>query len=478
MDSKAMQRLVVTALSCLVFSAAAQAQVPMDYDADGISDLTKILEKSDDSLTWAATLSSDSSVLALGTIGSAGDAPILAAWDSGGPQIGVVTEDKPNKALKWAILNGSSSPVWRSFGKPGDLVISGGDFNGDGKADAAVVRLVKGKATWTVSYNLFDSTGAVPDMVSFVFGETGDRVFFARVEGGSTDWIGVMRKGQGNKSNARLKNLVTGQVRQYTRLPKVASTGDRPRAFAVRQESGPDLLGFESVTKSGTLIRAYSLGGALVGSHEFLGTGQLAVGDFNDGSGFEVAFQSPKESGIFNPASGEVREKVFGAGLLVDETTVVAVGMSATPTPTPTRTPSSDGEGGNGGAGSLGCSRIIAWPGSHIYKTVGSDHFTDIRRNTIGVILKMGASGPFPSCVSAIDTRGNVVASLGLYARGAGWAARYYAGVGCGIRTALNGSAVASQARRNTGSSSIYMKFDSVCYGPIDANRCLNSSSC
>lgn len=473
-----MKRLIVTSLSCLVFSAAAQAQVPMDYDADGLSDLTKIIEKSDDSLTWVATLSSDSSVLPLGAAGTVGDAPILAAWDSGGPQIGVVTADDTTKALKWSILNGSSTPVSRTFGQPGDLVVSGADFNGDGKADAAVVRLVKGKAHWTVSYNLFGTASGAPETSKFVFGEKGDRVFYARVEGGATDWIGVVRKGQGNKSNARVRNLVTGQVRQYLRLPKFASTGDRPRAFAVRQESGPDLLGFESATKNGTLVRVYSLGGSLIGSHEFLGTGQIAVGDFNEESGFEIAFQSPKESGIFNPVSGELRERAFGPGLLVDETTVMAVGMSATPTPTPTPTPSDNGDTDSGDGSGLGCSRTVSWPSSHIYKTIGSNHFTDVRRNTIGVILKMGASGPFPSCVKAIDTQGNVLASLGLYSRGAGWAARYYAGIGCGSRTPLNGSAVASAARRNTGKSTIYIKFDGVCYGPIDANRCLNSSSC
>ncbi|MCO6429905.1 MAG: hypothetical protein J5J00_03515 [Deltaproteobacteria bacterium] len=119
-----------------------------------------------------------------------------------------------------------------------------------------------------------------------------------------------------------------------------------------------------------------------------------------------------------------------------------------------------------------------SWPGSHIYKTVGSHHFTDIRRNTIGLILKIGASGPFPSCVEALDSNGNVVAKLGLYARGAGWAARYYAGIGCGSSTPLNGSGVANKAKKNTGNSNIYMDFGSKCYGPIEANRCIGSSQC
>ena len=139
----------------------------------------------------------------------------------------------------------------------------------------------------------------------------GDRVFFARVDGGSADWIGVVRKGRSNRSVARVKSLVTGEVRQYTRLPKFASVGSRPRAFPVRQESGPDLLGFEVVGGSATTIKVYSLAGALIGEHRFAGKGQSVVGNFNEGSGFEIAFQGSRESGVFNPLSGEVREGQF-----------------------------------------------------------------------------------------------------------------------------------------------------------------------
>ena len=124
------------------------------------------------------------------------------------------------------------------------------------------------------------------------------------------------------------------------------------------------------------------------------------------------------------------------------------------------------------------CGTVRSWPGSHIYKTVGSHHFTDIRRNTIGLILKYGASGPFPSCISVVDTKGKEVAKMGLYAKGAGWAARYYAGVGCGGGTPFNGSSVANKAKSNTGSTKIYMDFGSTCLGPIDANQCIGSQQC
>lgn len=445
---------------------SAQAQVPTDFDADGISDLTHSTVAGDNTLTWQAELSSSGATLKLGSIGLDGDSPMVAIWDSAEPRIGVVKVDSDGQTLLWSIINGASGLIDRTFGKAGDLAVSGADLNGDGRADAVVVRVVSGKARWEIAYDLFNPLITTPASETVTFGKIGDRVFFARVDGAALDWIGVIGKGRGNRSVAKLKNLITGEVRRYTKMPKFASTGSRPRAFGIRQEGGADLIGFELLGRSNTTIKVYSLAGALVSSASFKGTGQSVVGDFNEGSGYEVAFQGQDESAVFNPVSGEKRIAVFAGGTAVDEINLHTVGAVSSP---PDET-----EGG----GISSCARMVRWPGSHIYKTIGSDHFTDIRRNTAGVILKEGASGPFPSCIRAIDTQGNTIASLGLYARGAGWAARYYAGYGCGSGSALNGSAIATQARQNTGSANIYLKFDDVCYGPVQADRCVNSSSC
>jgi hypothetical protein len=199
------------------------------------------------------------------------------------------------------------------------------------------------------------------------------------------------------------------------------------------------------------------------------------VGQFSTGGDYEVLFEGESESGILDPEKGEVVETADLAGIPVDEVNINTLGA-------PTNSNPGDGGGDNSGGGGGGpisqCSQSMGWPSGHIYKTIGSTHFTDIRRNTIGVVLRMGARGPFPNCVEALDTSGRVVAKLGLYARGAGWAARYYAGIGCGSGTPFNGSRVASIARANTGSSRIYMNFGGVCYGPIEATQCIGSQQC
>jgi hypothetical protein len=427
----------------------------------------------DKSLTWKTVLSSTGETQSLGTIGKEGDHLIMAQWLGGGTQIGVVSLKTGSEDLLWSIVNAQGEQLERTFGNKGDLVVSGADFNGNGTADAAVVRLANGKAEWQIRYDMFTSEAV--NETSAVFGKAGDRAFYASLDG-TVDSLGMIRKGRGNRSMAQMRNLVTGEVRKFLRLPKFASVGTRPRAFPVPQSIGEDLIGFHVQKGQGTEIRIYTFGGTEVANAPFEGKGESVVGQFSPGGDYEVLFEGESESGMLDPEGGEVVETTNLSGISVDETNVNTVGAPTTSNP-------NNGGGGSGGGNSGGgsvsqCAQTVAWPGGHIYKTIGSTHFTDIRRNTVGVVLRSGARGPFPSCVEALDSSGRTIAKLGLYARGAGWAARYYAGIGCGAGTPFNGSRLASIARANTGSSRIYMKFDTVCYGPIEAAKCIGSQQC
>jgi hypothetical protein len=461
------------------FQVPLYAATPGDFDADGISDRVWIDEENDGSLTWKASGSAANTTTTLGSLGKSGNQPVMAQWLGTGTQIGVVAADATTDTLMWSILGPNATRIDRTFGKPGDLVVAGADFNGNGTADAAVVRLVGGKATWELAYDLFMSES--PATTTFQFGRAGDRVFFARVDDSAVDWIGVMRKGGRNRSNARMRNMITGQGRQFSRLPKLASSGSRPRAFPIRQASGADLLGFQ-VEKGGvTQILVYNFAGSKISSQPIPATGIVAVGDFTAAHGYEIAFQSDDESVILNPYQGEPRDVANLGGVPVDEIAIAVQGESSSGDASKDGSPggTSGGGGDASGGGSLSqCSSVTSWPGGHIYKIIGSEHFFDVRRNTIGIVVKPGGRGPFPGCVDAIDTKGNVVAKLGLYARGAGWEARYYAGVGCGAGTPYNGVSVAAKARAYTGSSKIYMNFGGICYGPIEASQCIGSKQC
>jgi hypothetical protein len=404
----------------------------------------------------------------------------MAQWFGSGTQIGIVSESATDDSIVWTVVNPVGAQMQFSLGKKGDLVVAGADFNGNGVSDAAVVRLVGGKATWQILLDpLVSGSNSV---LEIVLGKSGDRVFYARADDSAADWIGVVGKGAGGRSLARMRNVVSGEVRRFTRLPKLASQGSRPRAFPIRQASGADLLGFQVSSGSTTRLTVTTLTGARVYNGQFAGAGISVVGEFGAGAGYEVAYQASDESVITNPAAGEEREVAFLDGVAVDEINLAVVGTASGADGSSGGGTSGGGSGSDSGESSgrsvSQCSSVIAWPNGHVYKTIGSEHFFDVRRNTIGIVVRPGGRGPFPSCVQAIDTAGNVVAQLGLYARGAGWEARYYAGVGCGTGTPFNGASVASKARANTGSPRIYMNFGGVCYGPIDAGVCIGSNQC
>ena len=468
-----MKKVSIGLLGCLMVGSSAYGAVPNDFDGDGISDRTWVQIGSDKSLTWLAELSTSQTQTTLGTLGKAGDAITMAQWLEGGTQIGVASLNATTNQIEWSIRDSEGNVRTKVLGKKGDLVVSGADLNGNGLADAAVVRLENKKAQWVVLFDLFAS--ASPIEKTFQFGDGGDRVFYARAESGSAvDWIGVTRTGTNSKTLARMMDVNSGAIKLFSRLPKFASQGNRPRPFPIRQSSGSDLIGFSVGSGGKTSVKVFNLEGGAVSSSVLAGTGTSVVGEFLQGTGYEVLYEGGDLATFINPRDIDLTETVALGGIPVDEVNINSLGAEVT-TPAPTSTPTS---GTPPGGPPAQCSRIVRMPSTHIYKTFGSKHFSDIRRKTIGLILKSGASGPFPSCIDAVDTKGNVIAKLGLYAVGGGWGARYYAGIRCARSTPYGGGEVATRALQSSGSSKIYMKFGDVCYGPFEANKCINSTSC
>jgi hypothetical protein len=466
------------ALICRVNSATALP--PTDFDGDGRSDLTTVTVGADQSLSWQSRDSASGAARSLGNLGTSTDTPIVARWLPGtASQIGVASLRSAG-SIGLKILDSSGQVIERMFGVDGDLVVAGARFDGNETGDAAAIRLERNKAIWLIKNDLFVVGDAVePTRVEF--GAAGDRVFFGS-PGGGVDWIGVLRSGSNRRSTMRLRNLITGEIRTFNRWPGYASTGARPRPIRIPQDGGgADLFAFQITSARKTEIRVIDITGRAIAKHSFAGTGVMTVGDYFEGPGYEIAFQTDTLLSFYNPVNDELREVSRLGGSLVDEETIAII-KSGKEIENPGNGGSNDDPSAGGGS-VLGasCRSLIAWPGSHIYKTRGSEHFSsgDPRRTTIGVILKEGARGPFPSCLTAVDTKGRAIAKLGLYARGAGWAARYYAGWGCGASSSLGGAAVSQQAKSNTGTSNIVIDFGGgVCFGPIDAGRCYNSSSC
>lgn len=121
------------------------------------------------------------------------------------------------------------------------------------------------------------------------------------------------------------------------------------------------------------------------------------------------------------------------------------------------------------------CRRIItSFPSALIYKTPGVKY-----GGAVSVIFHDGVEGiPFPQCIQIVDVLGKVVAKLGYYHPAGEYAARYYAGHGCGSDTPLDGDEIANIVDQTTGTQDVLIDFGTVCVGPIEADECINSRAC
>lgn len=127
----------------------------------------------------------------------------------------------------------------------------------------------------------------------------------------------------------------------------------------------------------------------------------------------------------------------------------------------------------------LNCKKIQSWPGFFIYKVKGSHHFSpnECRRYSVAFIQTSSAYGVPSSCIDILDSKGNNVGRMGRYLPNGAYAGRFYGCIGCAGET-LTGSMVSSRAKKNTGSSDIYIDLGTTCYGPINGGACKNSSAC
>jgi hypothetical protein len=473
---------ILLLIFCTPIALKAQTQAN-DFNADGFSDFVLMSVNADQTIGWSYQDTVSGALVNLSSIGNITDIPILARWKGTGlPQVGAVTYDTAEEELIWKIVNDTGAIEERSFGTNKHTVISGGDFNGNGFVDAAIAVLKRKRVYWQINYDLFANSVGKENIASLRFGREGDRVFFASPDGVS-DWIGTFGRGSGGKPLLRLKSLITGEVRNYTEFPAGLITGVRPRPVPVKLASGIDILAFVYPSKITTKIEIRDLAGTLVSETTLDGAGEVVVGNFNNEPGEEIAVRGSQGFSVYNPTSLTTNIVSTTTSLtLADEINIGSL-KSISSGGGGSSNGSNNNEGGaTGGPGNVSsCSSVTSWPSaSHVYKTVGSDHFSpgDPRRSSANVLIKPGGSGPFPSCINIVDTKGNIVSKMGLYARGDGWAARYYSGFGCGSSFAINGSAVARKAKSNTGSSNIYANFGGKCYGPIDASKCIGSKHC
>ncbi len=462
------------AVLVFILSLAGNAQAAeIDVDADGRSDIL-IIDITASGLVWfnAASAQSFAQASNLGSLGKNGDLLTPGSWlAAASPQIGVASHDsKTGKVSITVSNNGQSSVV--EVGQGGDIIISGGDYDGNGVLDTVAVN--SGGAA-KVKLNPF-AGGSESAQLNFAAGAASSAQGLFINRSGTKDEIGLVKTRKIGKRNYYLLKASDIQKNKFSKRYPSSKGYALVDAVPIAQSNGVDSLLFYEKRGSRRRVSVFNLkGGRQYGAKQSRGT--LLVGDYLADAGEEFAIYSNGNLRVFNPfTSTATTFSGLPNGVPADHVNVEVFEGSG----------GSDDTGGGGDAGGgdagedvQGCNSVRSFPTStHIYKTVGSSHFNDIRRNTSGLIIRPGASGPFPSCIYIMDTKGNKLGAMGLYQTGGGWAARYYAGIGCGSGSPYSGSTFASKARANTGNPNILFNFGSFCLGPINAGQCIGSSQC
>jgi hypothetical protein len=338
-----MRLLFSVALVLSTSATSTFAQVPSDFDEDGVSDVLST-SASGTSIRWQTVPSGDGTAIST-EFGKAGDVLIPGYWLSSTlSSLAVVSPDTTNNRLNWRALLDDGTVSKRSLGAPGDYVIAGADFNGDGIADAATMRQTGGKFRWsTVLSHLAQSPGKTRQ---FSFGSDGQRVFFLSLDG-VKDSLGVF----GLEKNRRTATLVTRDItskkqRRFGRFPAKLAKGVRPRPLPIQNPEGVDDLAFVTADDTDTTIEVYSIKAELLDRVVLPGVGAVAVGEYDASlPGEELVLQSGSSSRYVNPfeKTREVGESITGTLLDPIE---VAQTIAPTPVATPAVTPTVTATGG------------------------------------------------------------------------------------------------------------------------------------
>lgn len=318
-----MRRLLLTLSLILSIPslAAAQAASGADLDGDSSAEFVMIEVGSNSALGWNAytALGAASSVPSL-VLGQAGDHIAIANWASSARSYFGYLRRTSGKGY-WNVVNANGQTLTRQFGGKSDVYVSGGDFNGNGLADAAIVKSPGSgsQSIWVVKPDFLkhvDGAAKVNSTKVATFGKPGDLFFFANYAG-KADWIGALRKNTNTPgSTVFLQSLVNNKKRSF-KLPSYTPTTIRP--LPIRRPSGEDLLALIRRQTSTTIFQFVSLKGIDLGTVELSGTGEILVGDFNAAAGQELALQNDDGFIVYNPHSAEQFAVSVPDGIAVDD---------------------------------------------------------------------------------------------------------------------------------------------------------------
>ncbi len=290
--TSAFAALALLPLLAILCVSGVSLAAPLDFDQDGLSDRLVVQIQNDGDLRWRAK--GDGANTNLGVSGKVGDHLIVGNWiASSAPVVGYVRS--ASGQLTWGIRSGGQEQSVL-FGTPSDLVISGGDFNGDGITDAAITKRARRRMRWQVNVGLF-SSGSTS---TFRHGRFNDIAFFMDVNG-RRDGAAVLQRPDEGKYRILVRDLVSGKVKKINRISRSLRNFGRPSPLS--DSTGRDVLVFTRRGSSTTAVTVIGRNGRRIMRTQIPEAADTVIGDFLSDPGEEFAFATESGFQAFNPFS-------------------------------------------------------------------------------------------------------------------------------------------------------------------------------
>jgi len=441
---------------CFLISLPPGTLQALDFDRDGMDDPIIVRPDQNKDLVWNI-LSSESDYSQISPIeggaafGKIGDHLAPATWLGGeNPQIGYVRVTDAG-VIQWRILGNSAHAT--NFGDAGDTAIAGGDFNGNGYADAAIL---KDDGRYIVRRDAFggvEGGNLVPSNVTYQFlqrqARNGRAIFVSLTPGGRHYPAVVMTRGANIRSNTLIYFNSNGE---RARLRLAGGTrGSLSYAAPIESTSTSHLMTVNRMKGNRYQVRIHRLtDGSVVSRSGHRTRGVVLVGDFLGKGSQQFGVRQPGKLMVVDPFDSASQSLTLntGSGILADGVNVNTFSSTS-------------------GLGSV-CPNISPVVGGMLWKP-SSEHSGFPREGRPGMFFKTGAPGG--SCAQVYASNGQQVSQMGHYNAGTSkYGKRYYTGWGCGDKKYA--SQIASAAKAASGNTQVYVKTsNNLCRGPINPTQ-------
>jgi hypothetical protein len=294
-----------------------------DFDGDGMSEFLVVNLTEKGTYDWTTFDPRTGRVrIVAQDLGTGSSKLIPGNWVTSGQAVAAIVDPvgpNPRDRATWTLksldyLDGVA--VSKSLGRSGDIIILGGDYDGNSITDSLILKKTTGKLGLRVNYFLASYNGnnlGKERLYKALGAPFRDSNFFFSPDG-HADYLAVLKRTSAGARVLRLK--------PFTDAPQSFNLGKLPRGargpMPLKQGNGqPDYLLFYVIRSGQTQLLVKDLRGHDIYAGSVPGTDGVVVGDYFTDRGWEIGVLNGDGVTVVNPQTRGTRLVTRPSGALV-----------------------------------------------------------------------------------------------------------------------------------------------------------------